>query len=56
MSDVMTTRPGLRFLNNVGNFVFYDNRLNHVAFTGSFATSYAIEISGTNTDTRAGRG
>jgi len=56
MSDIMAMKPGLRFLNNVGNFAFYDNRVNQVAFTGSFATSYAIEITGTNTDTRAGRG
>ncbi len=47
---------GITFLSNVGSFAMYDNRTNTVAFSGEFATSYAIEITGTTQDTRAGAG
>jgi hypothetical protein len=49
-------KQGTRFLNNIGNFLFKDNKLNMVAFTGTFATSYAIDISMTAQDTRGGAG
>jgi len=50
MSNDIIVKPGVRFLNGVGPFAFRDNQLNMVAFTGSYATSYAIDISMTSQD------
>lgn len=55
MADAIV-KPGTRLLNNVGNFVVRDNRLNMVAFTGQFSTTYAIAVTMTAQDTRAGAG
>ena len=54
--SVAKIKPGTRLLNNVGSFVFRDNRLNMVAFTGSFATTYSVEITMSANDTRGGAG
>ena len=55
MADAIV-KPGTRLLNNVGNFVVRDNRLNMVAFTGQFSTTYAIAVTMSAQDTRAGAG
>ena len=54
--NIVTVKPGVRFLNNVGNFTVLDNVTGVVAFTGIYSTSYAIDISMSSQDTRAGRG
>ena len=50
------TRPGTRFLNDLGNFTFNDNLTNKVFFTGTYASSYAINITMAAKDTRGGSG